>query len=506
MERITAEAVAAARAHVERRIGAIRAAIISAEDVDAALLALTDLAAIWTPDAFGALIDQALTLSALTGREDVMTEAEGGTAFAEPDFTRRSFREQIEFLMQKRPTVSKVWTDFMRGEHDRALVVAGVTDQAMIEEFATAIVQAAETYDIRAFGAEFDRLVAKYGWEYNGGREWRIRTIFETNIRTSYMAGRLKQMRDPDVVRLRPYWQYQHAATRIPLQPREQHVAWDGLVLDWDDPWWDIYFPPNDWKCSCGVRTLSKGDLKRLGKTGPDEAPEIVRRPYLHEASGEIVQLPEGTGFGWDYMPGERWTRALSPYASEVLPDSFGDLARNLVQGDRAAPIADLLSRSRPFSAPLMSDGLPPEDYARAFLAAFGVAPGQSTLWTDPAGGRILISEDLFRSVLGDWKAVKRGHGNHALLLAEAMLDPDEIWVTLHDLPDPSAPNDPDRRLKALFRSYVRLDQENAAFALFMLGRRVWYPVTAFGPSNRDGLDLRYLDRQRVGRLIWERK
>ena len=188
----------------------------------------------------------------------------------------------------------------MRGQHDRALVVAGVTDQAMIEDFATAIIAATETCDRRAFATTFDSLVEKYGWSYNGGREWRIATIFETSIRTSYMAGRLKQMRDPDVVKLMPYWQYRHADTRVPKSPRLRHLAWDGLVLDWDDPWWDVHYPPNDWMCSCGVHALSRGDLKRLDKTGPDIAPAIVRRPYTHEASGETVMQPDGVGFGWD--------------------------------------------------------------------------------------------------------------------------------------------------------------------------------------------------------------
>ncbi|MFT3687806.1 MAG: phage minor head protein [Paenirhodobacter sp.] len=88
--------------------------------------------------------------------------------------------------------------------------------------------------------------------------QWRIRTIFATNSRTSYMAGRLAMMRDPDVVRIQPWWQYIHAESRTPMAPRPQHLFWDRLVLRWGDPWWDIHFPPNDWMCSCGVRAMSE--------------------------------------------------------------------------------------------------------------------------------------------------------------------------------------------------------------------------------------------------------
>lgn len=269
-------------------------------DFDAASRALLELGARWTPDALGTPIAQMLELAGLDGREAAFADGEDAPAFAEPDFTRQEFREQIAFLMQKRGKPTRVWTDAMHGDHDRSFVVAGVTDMAMLEEFHAAVIEGARSYDIKAFAAEFDRLVETYGWGYKGGRNWRIRTIFETNIRTSYMAGRLKQMRDPDMVKLRPYWMYVHADSRVPLNPRELHVAWDGMVLMWDDPWWDIYFPPNDWKCSCGVHSLSASQLRRLGKTGPDPAPEIIRAPYTHEASGETVQLPEGVGYGWD--------------------------------------------------------------------------------------------------------------------------------------------------------------------------------------------------------------
>lgn len=149
-----------------------------------------ELAARWTPDALGALLADVLQLAALEGREAVFADGDAPVGFADYGFTRQEFREQIDFLTQKRGKPTKVWTDAMHGDHDRAFVVAGVTDMAMLEEFQAAVIEGARTYDIAAFAGEFDRLVEKYGWSYNGGREWRIRTIIETNIRTSHMAGR----------------------------------------------------------------------------------------------------------------------------------------------------------------------------------------------------------------------------------------------------------------------------------------------------------------------------
>lgn len=445
-----------------------------------------------------------LELAALEGREAAFADGEDGGARFAVDFTRQEFAEQIEFLRQKRLKPTRTWTDAMQGDHDRAFVVAGVTDMAMLEEFHAAVIEGARTYDIKAFAAEFDRLVEKYGWSYNGGREWRIRTIFETNIRTSHMAGRLKQMRDPDMVKLRPYWQYVHAETRVPKNPRPQHVAWDGLVLMWDDPWWDIYFPPNDWKCSCGVRSLSRGDLRRLGKDGPDPAPQIVRRPYTHRASGETVELPEGTGYGWDYQPGNLWERGLVPSA---LVEEGGGLVhegRHAVRIDEPSPLKDLVASARSFTSEPMVEGLDPEEYVRAFLAPFGADIGRAVLWEDPAGTRIPISDQFFRDRSGLWKVGKRGRGRFAPLMAEALLDPDEIWVGVAAKPDPIHE---DQEELMFDRRYVRLDPNTGMIVVMEIGRKWWEPITAYDPTDKRGRpNLNLLNRRRGGKLLWKRK
>ena len=432
-----------------------------------------------------------------------------GARFVGWDFGPSEFREQIEFLTQKRPKPTRVWTDAMQGTHDRAFVVAGVTDMAMLEEFQAAIIDAARGSDIKDFAAEFDRLVERYGWEYKGGRNWRIRTIFETNIRTSHMAGRLKQMRDPDMVKAMPFWQYVHAETRMPLNPRPLHVAWDGMVLRWDDPWWDVYFPPNDWKCSCGVRALSKGQLQRLGKSGPDKAPAILREPYTHEATGVTVQLPEGTGYGWDYMPGDLWERGLVP--SAMIEEGGGLIhdGRHKVIIDAPPPLAGLLALARPFTArplvvPENGPDLTDEDYVRAFLKPFGADIDRAVLWQDRTGHRIPISAEFFQARDGSWKVGKRGRAEFTPLLAETMIDPDEIWIGVAGKADPV---DPSVEELLIDRRYVRVDPEMGIMTVMEIGRQWWEPVTAYLPQDRKGKpDLKALDARRGGKLIWRRK
>lgn len=507
MERIVGQAITAAEDHFTRRIAAIRRVISAGPDFVVMQQGLLDLAARWSPAALADTLSQTMELATWEGREAVFVDADGvGPAFA-ITADRLQFREQIDFLRQKRAKPTETWLDALKGDHDRAFVVAGVTDIAMLDEFQTAIVDAAaEGRSVDDFARDFDRLVEKYGWEYRGERDWRIRTIFETNIRTSFMAGRLRQMRDPDVIALRPYWQYRHADSRIPKMPRKTHLAWDGIVLMWDDPWWNTHFPPNDWLCSCGVRTLSKRDLAKLGKSGPDEAPRDALLPVIDKASGEMVMQPVGIGQGWDYMPGDLWERGLVPSALLENPAAApgADLrGRSIVALDQAVPMADLLAKARPFSSKPMAQGLPPQDYAAEFLRAFGIEPGEALLWQDAAGGHVVISDQLFRRPDGSWKTDKRGHGNYAPLLAEAILDPDEIWLGVREVPDDRFPGYVDLMMT---RRYVRVDPDTALFSLFEIGRRAWGGVTGYASFTRAKPDFRYIDTQRVGKLIWKRK
>jgi hypothetical protein len=475
---------------------------VAAASYEEAAQNLLALATKWTPDAQGALISDALELAAYEGREAVFLDEEAAPAFA-ATAEGLTFREQIDFLTQKRPRPTTSWLDALRGDHDRSFVVAGVKDVAMLEEFQQALVRAIPSQSIDMFAKDFDRLVEKYGWDYQGERAWRIRTIFQTNLRTSFMAGRLRQMRDPDVVKVRPYWQYVHGDSRIPATPRKVHVSWDKLVLRWDDPWWDTHFPPNDWLCSCGVRSLSRGDLRRMGKDGPDQAPQDAALPVIDPATGQLVMQPTGIGYGWDYMPGDRWDRGLVPSGLIGDPDNIGATGRSLVNIDTPTPIAEVLQLAKPFTATLLSEGLPPEDYVTAFLARFGAEIGKPLLWTDAAGTRIIISDDLFRANSGEWKVTKRGRDIYAAMIAEAIADPDEIWLGVRTRRLDDQPGYEDQ---VVTRRYVRFDRDTGTFAAFELGRRFWEAVTGFAPRNRSKPDWSYLDRQRLGRLIWRRK
>lgn len=207
------------------------------------------------------------------------------------------FREQNEFLRRKLPDVD-YWA--VRGAaHDHSFVVAGANRTDLVADIHQVLQRAMDDGDtLESFRENFFAVLDHYGWQPEGGRAWRSRVIYETNLRTSYAAGRYQQLQA--VKATRPYWQYEHSDAVI--TPRPQHAAWDGLVIHADDPWWQVHYPPNGWGCQCRVRALNERDLHRLGKTGPDAAPESKLRQVQYK--GQTMDVPAGVDPGWDYAPG----------------------------------------------------------------------------------------------------------------------------------------------------------------------------------------------------------
>ncbi|HLD66045.1 MAG TPA: phage minor head protein [Pseudomonas sp.] len=208
-----------------------------------------------------------------------------------------SFREQNEFLRRKLPSVDYF---AVRGAaHDHSFVVAGAHRADMVADIQQVLQSALDNGDtLEAFREDFAAVLDNYGWQPEGGRAWRSRVIYETNLRTSYAAGRYQQLQA--VKATRPYWMYEHSDAVI--TPRPEHEAWHGLVIAADDPWWETHYPPNGWGCQCRVRALNERDLQRLGKDQPDQPPPQETRSINYK--GDVIEVPAGIDPGWGYAPG----------------------------------------------------------------------------------------------------------------------------------------------------------------------------------------------------------
>ncbi|HCF0036658.1 hypothetical protein MU694_12250 [Pseudomonas aeruginosa] len=341
--------------------------------------------------------------------------------------TSLPFAEQNQFFRRKLNLPTNAWTDIYAREHDYAFVVAGANRDDLVQDFRQAVEKAiADGTTLEEFRRDFDRIVAKYGWSYRGGRNWRSRVIYETNMRSSYMAGRLEQLMA--VREERPYWQYLHSDAVE--HPRPKHESWNGLVLRWDDPWWQYHFPINAWGCQCSVRALSEDDLRRMGKDGPDEAPPIVwqaRTIGQNSPDGpRVVEVPEGIDPGFEYMPGQARLDTAVPQPRNGGPTPPAGLP--------STPASDPLPAPRPVPTnQLLDQDMLDADAIKRFLRPFGATLDKPAVFQDVVGQRVVVGREMFASRAGgDLLVAESGMSKKWLMLAaEALRRPAEIWVRL---------------------------------------------------------------------------
>lgn len=395
------------------------------------------------------------------------------------------FNEQAQFFKRKLNLPTESWADIYTQEHDWAFVVAGANRDALVADFRTAVdkvIQDGAT--LEQFRKDFDSIVQRHGWSYNGGRNWRSRVIYETNLNSSYQAGRYEQLQA--VKEDRPYWQYVH--NDAVEHPRPLHQSWNGLILHADDPFWNTHFPPNGWGCQCRVIALSESDLKRMGRT-VDEAPDVQYEEKTIGARSPNgprgVRVPEGIDPGFEYIPGKAILNSAVPPESPNPPIKGSSGGKGL---SNTRPIDQLPVLQKLSTSMLLSTDLTPTQYAEAFLNEFGATLDAPAIYNDVIGESLVVGANMFTtSRTGEIKADKNGRGPFMKLLAYALQSPDEIWARIeyHYA----------QKKSVVRRRYVTRillpDSEVPALTVFEYGADGWTGITAFTSDDTDINDMR---------------
>ncbi|MGQ3072566.1 MAG: PBECR2 nuclease fold domain-containing protein [Ferrovibrionaceae bacterium] len=404
-------------------------------------------------------------------------------------------QQAIRFFDQKgkRLEPTRGWTDYALG--DRAadklahgFSVAGATKRSLLESLHAALLKAhAQGTGIEEFRRDFSAIVAREGWDYKGGFGWRTRTIFDTNLRSSYAAGKWAQIQETK--RTRPYIRY---VAVMDLVTRPEHRGWHGLILPVDAAFWRTHFPPNGWNCRCTVQAISEADLKRFGwRVGEEPIVKLVRHVVNTPDGPEEVFVPEGIDPGFSFNIGESWLRRQVPPPLDTPPASPAPMPAT-------RPTAELppLPPALPADPErLLPAGQAEEWYVDRFLEQFDAARGRPVMWQDPTGERLIISDEMFRTRSGEWKVLKRGRERFLALLADALKEPDEIWHSWFT-PADGGP----ARLRRRYLKVVQLGPgEQPLLLVYEQGRDGWSAVSGFQT------DERYIQGQRQGTLVYRR-
>jgi len=244
----------------------------------------------------------------------------------------------LDFFRAKGLQASYDFRDMEREEHNHAFTVAKMLDMDLLADVRDAVDRAiAEGQTARQFREGLQPLLEARGWwgrqemtdPVTGeqrlvqlGSARRLQIIYDTNLSTAYAAGHWQAI--VTNAKYRPYLMYDAVDDD---RTRPQHRAWDNLVLRWDDPWWRTHYPPNGWRCRCSVIQLSERDLRKLGKSGPDDAPHEPTRAWANPRTGEVRQIPLGVDPGWDYHPGREAAQHLAEAAVEKIAMVPAELA-----------------------------------------------------------------------------------------------------------------------------------------------------------------------------------
>lgn len=243
---------------------------------------------------------------------------------------KRPFKEQVAFFRGKLgnlvPTAR--WDDIQRSAHDRAFMVAGAAKADLLADLATAVDRSiTEGKSLEAFRQDFRSIVERNGWHgWTGegnkkGVAWRTRVIYQTNALSSYNAGRYAQLREGGF----DFWIYRHNDSV--KNPRPQHLAWNGLTLPPDHPFWKTHAPQNGWGCKCyAVGARSARGARRLGGD-PDKA-----LPEDWDAIDAKTGAPVGIDKGWDYQPGAAVSQTIQAMAQKSVQWEY-TLAKAYMQG-----------------------------------------------------------------------------------------------------------------------------------------------------------------------------
>ncbi len=256
------------------------------------------------------------------------------------------FDAQIAYLRAKLALPTERWGQIAAAAHDRAFVIAGAAKADLVADLQAAMVQrATDGLGLEAFRRDFRAIVAKHGWTgWTGegsadGEAWRTRTIYQANMAASYAAGRRKQMLEPGYVRLRPFWRYLHSDNV--MHPRPHHLAWHGITLRHDHPWWETHYAPNGFGCECRIVAVSAREGEASAQAGLGEPPEGWEQ--IDPKTGAPVGIDKGFG----HAPGAAADWPLQRFIDDKLLALDAPIGAAMWQELRPALEAERLQRWR---------------------------------------------------------------------------------------------------------------------------------------------------------------
>ncbi len=219
------------------------------------------------------------------------------------------FAEAIAFFREKSPVFAAEFATLDAAARSRAFTVSSVARLDVIASVWRALdVAIASGESFEAFRATVLPLLVSAWVGRPGQIPARVDVIFRTNTASAYNAGRYRQARHPDTMRLRPIWRFDAL-----LDGRTSSICrtCHGTTLPADHPWWRTHLSPLHHRCRSSFVTL------RASQAGP-----LTARPPEDEPSGTFGTPP---GEPWRPDPGAYPAPLRGAAQRAALPPSSPD-------------------------------------------------------------------------------------------------------------------------------------------------------------------------------------
>jgi len=245
--------------------------------------------------------------------------------------------QAIEYLRRKAFSPSTHWFEVSAQAHARAFTVAKAVQLDVLAEIRRALILNMEQGGtLRDFQKQLKPLLEKKGWwgkteeGVQLGSPRRLRTIYQTNLQSAFMAARYAGALEAS--HSHPYWMYVAVMDGL---TRPEHAQMHGRVFRYDDPIWQHMTPPNGFNCRCQFVAISDETLKRRGLTVESSAgklKEIDLTMGVDQQTGEVFRQKTTVyqGIGRNGQPFTFHADAgfdASPLASHLLDQLLYDKA-----------------------------------------------------------------------------------------------------------------------------------------------------------------------------------
>lgn len=264
-------------------------------------------------------------------------------------------REAITYFRSKgyAPQLQRFsYLDHWREDHARNFVVAKGMRDDVLEILRGGVDRAlAEGRTLEQFQEEMTPLLQKAGWwgetlmtdpltgeltEVKLGSPRRLRTIFDTNMRTAHAAGHWAR-----IERTKKAFPYLHYLQIDRPSKRHDHERFHDKIWRVDDPIWRSIYPPNGYFCGCYVVQRTEGWMKRNGRS-VSEPIDLEEQAWTNKRTGRVYDVPKGITPGFDANPGATWLD-IETRVAEAMPDLSPERQsheRGLLQGLRLRKMA----------------------------------------------------------------------------------------------------------------------------------------------------------------------